>query len=328
MTNQEVTELYLKFVHGQCTQAEIDLLLSIIKADKHQDALPDYDLIAPFISDRDVLEADASDRIFATIVTTDHESTAHAVADTRFRVGKWWAIAASLLLLSGAYYLLTVQQNVKSIKTLYRAVDEKKIYRLSDGTQVTLDRGSELEVSNRFDTDSTREVWIKGDGYFNVAHDAKKPFIVHTLAGMNVKVLGTEFNVSAWMDKAYVVLNKGSVEVVAADQQLRLVPGERALFSAADHRIEKKSVDTVFYNAWKNNLLAFDNDGLKDVIRKIERNYSCSIVIADAKLALISFTGYVPKNDLELALQTLRNALNCTVDRVDGRYIIKPNQLN
>lgn len=326
MTNQEVTALYIKFIHGQCTQAEIDVLLSVLKEEQYRDAFPDYDQIVPFISKKDVLTADASDRIFAAI--TETEIPAQPVADPRFRPGKWWAVAASLLMLSGIYYLFTVQQTPKSIKTVYRATEETKIYQLSDGTQITLDKGSELEVPNRFGTDSIREVWIKGDGYFSVAHNKEKPFIVHTLAGMNVKVLGTEFNVSAWKDKAYVVLNKGSVEVNAADQQLRLQPGERALFSSLEQRMEKKSVDTVFYNAWKNNLLAFDNDALKDVVRKIARHYSCSIEITDTNLSLMAFTGYVPRNNLDLALNTLRKSLNCTVDLIDGKYIIKPNQLN
>ncbi|MNY16897.1 fec operon regulator FecR [compost metagenome] len=140
--------------------------------------------------------------------------------------------------------------------------------------------------------------------------------------------MGTEFNVSAWKDKAYVVLNKGSVEVNAADQQLRLQPGERALFSSLEQRMEKKSVDTVFYNAWKNNLLAFDNDLLKDVVRKIGRQYSCSIEIADTNLSRMTFTGYIPRNDLNLALNTLSKSLNCTVELIDGKYIIEPNQLN
>lgn len=91
----------------------------------------------------------------------------------------------------------------------------------------------------------------------------------------------------------------------AADQQLRLQPGERALFSSLEQRMEKKSVDTVFYNAWKNNLLAFDNDLLKDVVRKIGRQYSCSIEIADTNLSRMTFTGYIPRNDLNLALNTL-----------------------
>lgn len=323
MTNQEVTALYIKFIHGQCTQAEIDVLLSVLKEEQYRDAFPEYDQIASFISKKDVLTADASDRIFAAIVATD--SPSQTVADQRFQYRKWWAVAASLLMLSGVYYIFTVQQ---SVKTLYSATNEKKIYQLADGTQVTLDKGSELQVSNYFGADSIREVWIKGDGYFSVAHDKKKPFIVHTLAGMDVKVLGTEFNVSAWKDKAYVVLNKGSVEVNAAHQLLRLQPGERALFSSLEQRIEKKSVDTVFYNAWKNNLLAFDNDALKDVVRKIARQYSCSIEIADTNLSQMKFTGYIPRNDLNLALNTLSKSLNCTVELIDGKYIIEPNQLN
>ncbi|OOG18868.1 hypothetical protein BWD42_02600 [Sphingobacterium sp. CZ-UAM] len=326
MTNQEVTALYIKFIQGQCTQAEIDVLLSVLREEQYRDAFPEYDQIAPFITKKDVLKVDASDRIFAAILET--EIPAQPVADPRFSSGRWWAVAASLLLLSGIYYLFTVQQIPKNIKTVYRAADEKKIYQLPDGTAVTLDKGSELEVSNHFGIDSIREVWIKGDGYFSVAHNKKKPFIVHTLAGMNVKVLGTEFNVSAWKDKAYVVLNKGSVEVNAADQQLRLQPGEKALFSSLEQRMEKKSVDTVFYNAWKNNLLAFNNDVLKDVVQKIGRQYSCSIEIADANLSRMTFTGYIPRNDLKLALNTLSKSLNCTVELIDGKYIIEPNQLN
>lgn len=325
MTNQEVTELYIKFINGQCTQDEIDLLLSILKDGQYKDAFPDYDLIEPFISSEDRLTADASNRIFAAV--TAKETPQQAVIYSRFVRKKWWAAAASLIILCGSYYLYTTHQTTNSVKTVYNASEEKKVYQLSDGTQVTLDKGAELEVSHQFGKSPIREVWIKGDGYFNVAHNEKMPFIVHTPTGMDVKVLGTEFNVSAWEDKAFVVLNKGSVEVNAENQYVRLIPGEKALFRTAEHQIEKVAVDTVFYNAWKNNLFAFNNEALKEVARKIGRNYSCAIDIADNQLSSLTFTGYIPKNDLELALQTLRKSLNCTVDFIDGRYIIKPNQL-
>ncbi|ULT25650.1 DUF4974 domain-containing protein [Sphingobacterium sp. E70] len=75
-------------------------------------------------------------------------------------------------------------------------------------------------------------------------------------------------------------------------------------------------------------MLAFDNDLLKDVVRKIGRQYSCSIEIADTNLSRMTFTGYIPRNDLNLALNTLSKSLNCTVELIDGKYIIEPNQLN
>src|SRR5690606_24364994 len=84
---------------------------------------------------------------------------------------------------------------------------------LSDGTRVWLNSVSELVYPTRFD-DQERNVWVKGEAYFEVAHDSNRPFIVHS-AKQNIRVLGTKFNIHAYDDEIihHTTLVQGSVEV-------------------------------------------------------------------------------------------------------------------
>ena len=119
---------------------------------------------------------------------------------------------------------------------------------LADGTKVWLNSASRLIYPQSF-MGKERRVVLSGEAFFDVAHDAERPFIVET-SRMNVKVLGTRFNVNDYDDNEEVstTLVNGSVEIVSGGQQaFRLVPGEQA-YGEEDELEKNGKVNVRLYN--------------------------------------------------------------------------------
>ena len=160
---------------------------------------------------------------------------------------------------------------------------------LSDGTVVQLNSGSKLVFPAKF-ADSKREVFLKGEGYFEVAKNAGKPFIVKT-DYINVKVLGTHFNISAYENEksATAVLLKGSVEVYNNNffnnHRCKIKPGQGCFFTEDVAGLKIQSVDVNEYVSWKDGFFLFRDETFENIVKKIEKYYNRKISIADKELA-------------------------------------------
>ena len=149
---------------------------------------------------------------------------------------------------------------------------------LADGTIVWLNAESRLEYPSRF-TGSERRVRLKGEAYFQVAHNADVPFVVETEC-IRTRVLGTEFNLCSYAPAdTHVTLIKGSVEVSSPQQTVpvRIEPGEEARLQA-DGSFALSAVDVDAYVYWKEGYFYFDNTPLADIMQAIGRWYNVNIV--------------------------------------------------
>jgi len=163
---------------------------------------------------------------------------------------------------------------------------------LSDGTVVHLNAGTTLKYPVKFIAGQQRTVFLDGEAFFDVAKDKKHPFIV-SANNLNVRVLGTHFNVSNYAedDNTDVVLVEGSVGLYTGGQQFDadkntvLEPGFRGRFTKAESKISTKRVATQMYTAWINGDLIFRDMTFKNICRKLERHYNISIEIPNGKLA-------------------------------------------
>jgi ferric-dicitrate binding protein FerR (iron transport regulator) len=147
---------------------------------------------------------------------------------------------------------------------------------LADGSKVWLNAGSSLTYPVSFQS-KERKVSVTGEAYFEVFHDASKPFIVNSGA-MNIRVLGTHFNVNAFQDNGdiKVTLLQGSVKINNGGASGILKPGEQA---SVDKEIKVKSdVDLNVVMAWKNGYFEFDNASLQEVLKEISRWYDVDVV--------------------------------------------------
>lgn len=147
---------------------------------------------------------------------------------------------------------------------------------LADGSKVWLNAASSLKFPNAF-PGSERKVELTGEGYFEVAHDASRPF--HVITGkMDVQVLGTHFNVNAYNDENAIraTLLQGSIKVSEGQQSVTIKPGEQAIEQQSGLKVigDVNLEETI---AWKNGSFQFNNTDMAMVMRQIGRWYDVDV---------------------------------------------------
>ena len=169
---------------------------------------------------------------------------------------------------------------------------------LSDGTKVWLNSSSTLSCPAVF-SDSQRRVEISGEAYFEVRHDAKKPFSVKLPDGSLVRDLGTRFNIHAYGDEKTIrtTVLEGSVLVEAKGHKLSLIPGEQAEYSEQEELTRRKKADLRNTTAWKEDQFILEGTSIQAIMKEVERWYGAEIVYTDEMRAdTTEFFGALPRN--------------------------------
>lgn len=168
---------------------------------------------------------------------------------------------------------------------------------LADGTQVWLNAASRLRF---FTSDRGRErrVWLEGEAYFEVAHDARRPFIVES-GGQSIRVLGTRFNINSYEgDRAiYTTLVEGSVAIapLTGGDAVTLEPGQQAEYSRRNGgAIAVKAVDTSLATAWMNGTFIFAHASVTEIMENLSRWYSFEFEVSPL-LDGLRFSGQFPR---------------------------------
>lgn len=166
------------------------------------------------------------------------------------------------------------------------------VLNLSDGTVITLNADSKIHYPAQFSGEE-RRVLLEGEAFFDVAKDSLRPFVVKT-NGIDVRVLGTCFNLKAYPDEnQQATLVRGVVEVLFDEQKIVLSPGEQV--TRHENELSVERVDINSYIAWKNDRFVFENEPLEGVLKKLERWYNIDVFIQNPSLKEMRFTGKLPK---------------------------------
>ena len=147
---------------------------------------------------------------------------------------------------------------------------------LSDGTRVYLNAESRLKYPVVF-RGTERVVELSGEAYFKVSKDALRPFVVK-MNGVNVRVLGTSFNVRSYADEGQVVTTLVEGKVKVNDQDI--VAGEQAVYSKNDGKTTVRQVEVEQYVAWQEGTFVFRNERLENVMKTLGRWYGLKRVEA------------------------------------------------
>ncbi|MGE4587464.1 MAG: FecR family protein, partial [Mangrovibacterium sp.] len=146
---------------------------------------------------------------------------------------------------------------------------------LCDGTRVMLNSGSTLVYPVNFDS-GERIVKLDGEAFFDVQSDREHPFVVKTYR-LNFKVYGTSFNIQAYSTDREIntTLIEGSLGVVnpEGDELTKISPGEHVKYLTDTGNIQISTADTDLYTSWRDGIITFKNERLKNIARKIERWY-------------------------------------------------------
>ena len=195
------------------------------------------------------------------------------------------AAAAAALFLTGAATseLLTGKRQ----ETVLMASSENiSSYTLPDGSKVWLNKNSWLTYNQRFGK-KTRQVALKGEGYFEVNRDERRPFIVKMQNDLDIKVLGTTFNACNYpsLNKAEVILRSGSVQVSdnGRNEYVILKPNQKFTWNEGTAKIS--SVNAMNCCRWFEHRLVFDNVKLKDIIENLSHKYQTEISLNVGNLA-------------------------------------------
>lgn len=193
-----------------------------------------------------------------------------------FRVAAIFFFVISLGLL-GYFYANRHVQTPEIYTSVFAEKGQISKVELPDGSLVWLNSGSEISYSNRFAT-ANRDVKLIGEAWFQATKNTELPLIVNC-GELQVKVLGTQFNVTAYPETGFidVVLEKGAVQLLnkkVNDWSYSLKPGDRAKFTLASRDIKVSVVNVEKFTSWKDGIINIYNQPLDELLTRLELRYN------------------------------------------------------
>lgn len=275
------------------------------------------------------------------------------------KMKKWyWAAAAiTLFAIAGFVWINNSKNDTNKEEAIAKSNEistrrgSKSRVQLPDGTIVMLNAGSKLAYNKDFGKE-LREVTLSGEGYFDVKRMPDKPFVIHT-ASINIKVLGTVFNVKAYPEdkRTETSLIHGSIEVTMKNRpsdKIILAPSEKLVVennTVVDKVVATSrgtevpdvsmstlmSVNKLRYNdadssvaetGWVDNKLVFRDESFEDLARRMERWYDVDIEITDASLREKRLNGIFEKETIDQALEALKILRPFRYEQTGNKIII------
>lgn len=173
--------------------------------------------------------------------------------------------------------------------------------------------------------EGVREVELKGEAYFEVEKNEGKPFIVKT-DEFNVRVLGTSFNISAYLDSplAHTTLCSGHVRIndrTNPGKEVDILPGEQLLFHRDNREMSVREVDTDVFVSWREGFFQFDNNTVEEVFTILQRWYNIQVFYANVEVRQELFTGKLPRFDnLQIIIDLIERVSDLKIE-VRGKMI-------
>ncbi len=309
MTSSELDDLIKRYRKGSCTSAEEQMIEEFFNA--YQSAGDAWEENA--LTDG----AEIEKRIYSRIVKKIDLPPKRTVVYLQWL----YRSAAAVLIFFSFFYVFTntpVKPKVNEtpeplvVKTIKRG--QKSMLHLKDGTVIFVNSGTKVSYPGKFANDK-REIFLDGEAFFEVSHNENKPFIVHTGA-LDIKVLGTSFNINTFDDKITVTLKSGKVYIQNINPEIHysslgiLNPNQQLVYEKADNSIRVNEVDVTPYIAWTKKQLIFREEPLYTVVKKLEKWYDVEITLENNQIKDCIFTGTFDNEPLRLVLESLHNVAN------------------
>jgi ferric-dicitrate binding protein FerR (iron transport regulator) len=335
-------DLFIKYLQGNCTDAEFQKILTWIKdgAATTSDAGMIQELWNEFEPEAGSAERKKYNRILDKIhhqinISQNTRPDAGKKTQGQNRMLLFITRAAAILLLPVLTLLIYTTrsykdqfaQNTNEI-VVEAPAGSRMNFELGDGTKVWLNHGSKLKYPFRFNGES-RKVFLTGEAYFVVAQNKELPFVVGT-HGLDVKATGTAFNVSAYPEDDLVetTLVEGKVILFNNNNQevKSLSPGECLKYNYNENAFIVESENTNRYTAWKDGRLVFRNDSLEQITKKLARWFNVEVVITDKKVKEFTYTATFTDETLAkvLELMTIPTPVSYRLSEIkrlpDGSY--------
>lgn len=309
VTKMEVTpELLEKYAQGKCSKEENDLVEAWMESsDEGMETLEGV----PF-----------TDKLDQRLRSNLRKATSNKIPkrETVFSIKTQWLVAASLTLLIGLGLYLYMANYGTRYET---GAGELMTVTLADGSMVTLNSMSQLDVPTGFDVDN-RTLTLQGEAFFEVARDTLHPFVIET-ENSRTQVLGTKFNLSAYQNEGVTLsLKEGKVSFTSIPDKstppLILLPNEEVRLQ--DGELVKDTIDVSFSSAWMERRLVFRSQKFKQVVRELERFYGLTIKINKKGLENRLYRGNHDNPSLDEIAKSMAFVLKFNYKMENGTLII------
>lgn len=225
----------------------------------------------------------------------------------RYRIWMAAATVAMLIAMSGWMYNIVSDSEPAFIVASNNTGIVQKVT-LPDGTIINLNTCSRLTYPESF-SGKSREVFLDGEAYFDVAHDKRHPFIVRA-GELKIRVLGTKFNVNAstLVPQITATLIEGSIEAVTGKKNILMKPNQQLKYDTSSGRVSLTELTNASREIrWTQNVWVLSDTPLLDICQRLEQQFNIKIIIMNDELIGKSFTGEFYTNEsLESILKTMQ----------------------
>lgn len=231
-----------------------------------------------------------------------------------------YGIAASVVLLIAVVAFWYADKTRTPIPVVHGSIDKIDTVSLSDNSTIILNRNSLASVPLEFVGD-TRELELRGgDAFFSVTKDPEKPFIIHANFA-DIKVLGTQFNVSVHEGVVEVDVNEGVVQVITATDSMVINKG----FSASFRQFQSAVIENSDANNWAyaSQKLVFKDTPVAKVIRAVEKAYSCEISLSNVNINNCTLTATFDRDSVEKIVHLISESLNLKLEKNGEVFILQ-----
>ena len=238
---------------------------------------------------------------------------------------RYAAVVLVLIAVPALVYILSAGKSNNQVNYTTVAADYGQISKvvLPDSSEVWVNSGSSIKYNNQFPA-TNRNIELTGEAFFKVRHNVQVPLIVSS-SGIHVKVVGTEFSVSAYPEEEniQVVLEKGKVELTTSfNENIRqeMKPGELASFNKASRKLSLGIVNTNLYTSWKDGMINIYNLPLSELAIKLEKRYNQKFEV-DEEIKNMPYTFTIKNEDLSSVLSLIEKITPVTA--VQDKNVIK-----
>jgi len=237
----------------------------------------------------------------------------------------WWKVAAVLLIGFSSWWFVHEQPNRQApaaMAVLKAQADGLNII-LSDGSHIWLNAHSSIRYPKKFA--HTRDIYLDGEAYFEIAHDANHPFVVHS-AKTQTRVLGTKFNVRSYPSERQIEVTVAEGKVgfgCATNNQVLLTPNQKGTFDKRTGQVVETENDNSNFIAWKTREFTFDGQPLTKVFGTLAEVYHFRYQFDSPTLKRRMLTANFKNRPLTEIIQTIALSANVEVTCQNGIYFIK-----
>lgn len=231
----------------------------------------------------------------------------------------WMAAASVIVALGLAWMYFSGKTTDKPPSFAYETSHQTQTFTLPDSSVVVLNKNSTLTFSS---TKGTREVKLSGEAFFDVKPDKTKPFIID-VNQVQVRVLGTSFNIKGYNGDTEVLVETGLVKVAKGASDIQLKAREKVVIPAENLVLKKVIVNNDFYNFYRTGRLDFNNIKLREVVIVLNEAYGANIEIGSKAVAEIPINTVFENQSLENVLRVITETLPVRIEKQNQRIILK-----